>query len=215
MSHQNTKGCFPWKAYTTPRSTALSGTASILPMTMYSRNTRFGSVADIHSYLASAVLGGFGLFGLAPGGFLGAALGLFCNLGGLGALALQAVLRIVRGSGRHYSLCSWDEVSPAPAKQVSSAQTSPAFSAGRQNSAVPEARAPSLRQNCRKVRSTSASNLSGISRDTASRLLRIARITDQRRSPPGWGASAATSSSTMVGRDARWFWGMEMSFARF
>jgi hypothetical protein len=57
-------------------------------MARRSRNIRFGSDADIHSYLTGAVLGGFGLFGLAPSGFLGTALGFFCNLGGLGALAL-------------------------------------------------------------------------------------------------------------------------------
>src|SRR5947209_7979008 len=60
-----------------------------------------GLEAGLARRLAGAVLGSLGLFGLAAGGFLGAALGLFLGLGGLGALALQAVLRIVRGPGRH------------------------------------------------------------------------------------------------------------------
>src|SRR5258708_8275114 len=85
-------------------------------------NVRFAPIADIHSHLACAVLGRLGLFGLAPGGFLGAALSLFPDLGCLGTLALQAVLRIVRGFGRHRSLYSRVGVSPTLASPVSSAR---------------------------------------------------------------------------------------------
>src|SRR5258707_7138429 len=63
-------------------------------------------IGRIAAPLACAVLRSLGLFGLAPGSFLGAPFGLFVGLGGLSALALQAVLRIARGSGRHL-IYSW------------------------------------------------------------------------------------------------------------
>jgi hypothetical protein len=55
-------------------------------------NVRFAPLADIHFRLACAVLGRLDLFGLAAGGFLGAALDLSPDRCGLRAFVLKAVL---------------------------------------------------------------------------------------------------------------------------